>query len=62
MLLQHPEYIQSWIRLLSEDDKAVFKATSEGRKATDWLLKKTGNYKDEWVNEQFKEGTMVING
>ena len=59
--LQHPEYIQSWIRMLTEDDKAVFKATSEARKATDWLLKKTGHYvefNNEDVNSA-EEGKMI---
>lgn len=36
--VQHTEYIQSWIKLLKEDKKAIFKCCTEARKASDYLL------------------------
>ena len=40
--VQHPEYINNWCSLLSDNNRAIFKATSEAKKATDWILQKTG--------------------
>jgi antirestriction protein ArdC len=35
--LRHAGYIEHWIRLLSEDDKAFFTACSRAQKAADYL-------------------------
>lgn len=35
--LQHAEYIGSWIKLLKDDDRAIFKAASAAQKAADWV-------------------------
>ena len=37
--LQHAEYIQSWIKVLKEDKKAIFQAAGHAQKAVDLLLK-----------------------
>ena len=35
--LQHAEYIDSWLRVLREDNRAIFKAASAAGKAADYL-------------------------
>ena len=40
--LQHPEYIQHWIRVLEKDSKAVFTASRLAQEACDWLLGQVG--------------------
>ena len=35
--LQHPEYIGSWIKVLKNDNQAIFKASSAAKKAADYL-------------------------
>jgi antirestriction protein ArdC len=36
--LQHPEYLASWIKVLKNDDRAIFTAASKATKATDYLI------------------------
>ena len=40
--VQHTEYISSWVQLLKEDKKAIFKCTTLARQASDYLLKAGG--------------------
>ena len=40
--VQHPEYINKLMSLLVDNNKAIFKATSLAKKATDWILQKAG--------------------
>lgn len=35
--LRHAEYIQNWLELLKEDDRAIFTAASQASKAADYL-------------------------
>ena len=35
---QHSAYVKSWVRLLKEDKKAIFKASSQAQKATKLIL------------------------
>jgi antirestriction protein ArdC len=35
--LRHAEYIASWIKLLKEDDRAIFTAASKASQAADYL-------------------------
>ena len=40
--VQHTEYISSWVQLLKEDKKAIFKCSTLARQASDYLLKAGG--------------------
>ncbi|HBS5676392.1 ArdC family protein [Klebsiella sp. 141240] len=39
--LQHASYIASWLQILQEDNRAIFRASGQARNACDWLLKQT---------------------
>ena len=41
---QHSAYVKSWVRLLKEDKKAIFRASSQAQKATKFIL---GNVRGE---------------
>ena len=36
--VRHADYIASWLEVLREDNRAIFRAASAATKATDWLL------------------------
>ena len=36
--LQHPEYIQHWLKVLKTDNRAVFRASSSAQKAVDYIV------------------------
>ena len=36
--LQHPEYIQHWLKVLKTDNRAVFRASSAAQKAVDYVV------------------------
>ena len=38
----HAQYIQSWLRVLKADKRAIFTAASKAQQACDWLMKRTG--------------------
>jgi antirestriction protein ArdC len=38
----HAQYIQSWLRVLKADSRAIFTAASKAQHATDWLIAQTG--------------------
>jgi len=38
----HAQYIQSWLRVLKADTKAIFTAASKAQQAADWLLARAG--------------------
>lgn len=38
----HAAYIESWLRVLKSDKKAIFTAASQAQKAADWLVKRSG--------------------
>src|SRR5687768_3181936 len=40
--LRHPEYIGHWLKVLRDDKRAVFKASSLAQAAADFLLDRTG--------------------
>lgn len=37
--LQHASYIDSWLKVLKQDSKAILKASAEAQKAVDYLGK-----------------------
>jgi len=41
--VRHSDYIASWLTVLLEDDKAIFRAASAASKAADYLLAITGD-------------------
>jgi antirestriction protein ArdC len=36
----HAQYIQSWLRVLKADRRAIFTAASKAQQATDWLVQR----------------------
>ncbi|WP_245654081.1 zincin-like metallopeptidase domain-containing protein, partial [Novosphingobium rosa] len=36
--VRHADYIGSWLEVLREDNRAIFRAASQASKAADWLL------------------------
>jgi antirestriction protein ArdC len=38
----HAQYVQSWLRVLKADSRAIFTAASKAQQATDWLIAKAG--------------------
>jgi antirestriction protein ArdC len=38
----HAQYIQSWLRVLKADKRAIFTAASKAQQATDWLIARAG--------------------
>jgi antirestriction protein ArdC len=38
----HAQYIQSWLRVLRADKRAIFTAASKAQQACDWLMKRAG--------------------
>jgi antirestriction protein ArdC len=36
--VRHADYIGSWLAVLREDNRAIFRAASAASKAADWLL------------------------
>lgn len=39
----HADYVQSWIKVLKDDKKAIFTAASQAAKASDFILNKASN-------------------
>lgn len=40
--MRHPEYINSWLKILHADSKAIFTAAAKAQNATDFVLEKAG--------------------
>jgi len=38
----HAQYIQSWLRVLKADSRAIFTAASKAQQATDWMISRAG--------------------
>jgi antirestriction protein ArdC len=36
--VRHADYLASWLDVLREDNRAIFRAASQASKAADWLL------------------------
>jgi antirestriction protein ArdC len=39
----HAQYIQSWLKVLRTDSRAIFTAASKAQQATDWLIARAGD-------------------
>ena len=46
----HAQYIQSWLRVLKADSKAIFTAASKAQQAADWMLARAGRWR-RWPHE-----------
>jgi len=40
--MRHPGYIDSWLRILKEDNRAIFTAAAKAQTAADFVLDKAG--------------------
>jgi antirestriction protein ArdC len=38
----HAAYIESWLRVLKSDKRAIFTAASQAQKAADWMSQRSG--------------------
>ena len=38
----HAQYLESWLRVLKADSRAIFTAASKAQQATDWLIARAG--------------------
>ena len=36
--VRHADYLASWLEVLREDNRAIFRAASQASKAADWIL------------------------
>jgi len=52
----HASYLNSWIKILKEDKRAIFKASSQARKASDYIIE--NSIKMEQEREKKRESTQ----
>ena len=45
--VRHADYLASWLEVLREDNRAIFRAASAASKAADWLLSRHAAATDE---------------
>lgn len=50
--VRHADYVGSWLEVLREDNRAIFRATSAARKAADWLLERHAQACQELMQEE----------
>jgi len=50
--VRHADYIGSWLEVLREDNRAIFRAASAAGKAADWLLERHARACREFVQEE----------
>lgn len=43
--VRHADYLGSWLEVLREDNRAIFRAASQASKAAEWLLARHAEYK-----------------
>ncbi|SLJ91319.1 zincin-like metallopeptidase domain-containing protein [Novosphingobium mathurense] len=53
--VRHSDYIASWLDVLREDNRAIFRAASAASKAADWLLARHEAAKDQGQVSQMGE-------
>ncbi|MBV1687704.1 DUF1738 domain-containing protein [Novosphingobium sp. G106] len=54
--VRHADYIGAWFEVLSEDNRAIFRAASQASKAADWLL---ARHEGRAPREAFQSGEMA---
>jgi len=47
--VRHADYLGSWLEVLREDNRAIFRAASAATKAADWLLARHREAQDERI-------------
>jgi antirestriction protein ArdC len=50
--VRHADYLASWLEVLRDDNRAIFRAASAASKAADWLLAKHREAEADRVNER----------
>jgi len=45
--VRHSDYLASWLEVLREDNRAIFRAASQASKAADWILARYAEAQDE---------------
>ena len=45
--VRHADYLASWLDVLRENNRAIFRAASQASKAADWLLARYAETQDE---------------
>jgi len=53
--LQHAEYLNNWVKVLKQDDKAIFRAASKAREASEFINELVLEKKQEHSNGQEME-------
>lgn len=43
--VRHADYLGSWLEVLRDDNRAIFRAASQASKAAEWLLAKHAEYR-----------------
>ncbi len=43
--VRHADYLGSWLEVLREDNRAIFRAASQASKAADWLLSRHAEFR-----------------
>jgi len=47
--VRHADYLASWLAVLREDNRAIFRAASAASKAADWLLSRHAEAQGERI-------------
>jgi len=47
--VRHADYLASWLTVLREDNRAIFRAASAASKAADWLLSRHAEAQGERI-------------
>ena len=50
-LEQNAAYIDSWLKVLKQDSKAIFTCARKAQEAVDWLLKQVSQEQDERIQK-----------
>jgi len=47
----HESYVASWLKVLKEDKKAIFKAASQAQKACNWIKEQSTVFDKDYINQ-----------
>jgi antirestriction protein ArdC len=57
--VRHADYLGSWLEVLREDNRAIFRAASQASKAADWLLTRHEEAKASRLEGQEREQARI---
>lgn len=61
--VRHADYIGSWLEVLREDNRAIFRAAGAASKAADWLLSRLPDAgRDEDIGDTIGRGNIGLDG